>query len=231
MKRKVVVFAVFLSVCCLLFWLFRHWLSVEQLVARELWLRQQVTDHPWRSCLLGFLIYIAASLIPGTGGKSIVCGWVFGLLYGVVIVVIGLTIAATITFYFSRYLLRDAIHRRFGPFVAHIDNALERDGAFYLFAMRAVHFPYTLTNYAMGATTIRTRSFVGATLAGLLPGSSVFVYAGSQLPTLKALSDEGVLGVVSPQLMFAFVLVGVSPIAIRFLLRLTGVIHTPTKPS
>ena len=231
MKRKVLVFAMFVSVCCLLVWAFESWLSLEQLIVHESWLRQQVQEHPWRSGLLGFAIYTAASLIPGTGGKSIVYGWIFGLVAGVGISTVALTIAATISFCFSRYVLCDAIHRRFGHYVAYIDRALERDGAFYLFAMRVVHFPYTLTNYAMGATTIRVRSFVWATLLGLLPGSCVFVYTGSQLPTLKALADHGVIGVVSPQLMLAAVLVAISPIAVRSLMRRLGFIDTPTKIS
>jgi len=231
MKRKVIVFAMFVGVCCLLFWLFRSWLSLDQLVVHESWLRQQVDEHPWRSSLLGFVIYLAASLIPGTGGKSIVYGWIFGLVAGVEIAVLALTLAATISFCVSRYVLCDAIHRRFGRYVAHIDRALERDGGFYLFAMRAVHFPYTLTNYAMGATTIRLRSFVVATLLGLLPGSFVFVYAGSQLPTLRALAERGVFGVVSPQLMLAAALVAISPIAIRLLMRRLGFVHKPTQVS
>ena len=229
MKRKVLVFAMFVSVCCLLLWLFERWLSLEQLIVHESWLRQQVREHPWRSGSLGFVIYLVTSLIPGTGGKSIVYGWVFGLVAGAGIATLALTFAATISFCFSRYFLRDAIHRRFGHYVAHIDRALERDGGFYLFAMRVVHFPYTLTNYAMGATTIRLRSFFGATLLGLLPGSFVFAYAGSQLPTLSALAERGVLGVVSPQLMLAAALLAISPIAIRSIMRRLGFIHTPTK--
>ncbi|MDA1051096.1 MAG: VTT domain-containing protein [Planctomycetota bacterium] len=231
MKRKVIVFAMFVAVCCFLLWIFERWLSLEQLIVHESWLRQQVNEHPWRSGLLGFLIYVAASLIPGTGGKSIVYGWIFGCVAGVGIVTLALTFAATISFCLSRYVLGDVIDGRFGHYVARIDRALERDGGFYLFALRVAHFPYTLTNYAMGATTIRARSFVLATLLGLLPGSFFFAYAGSQLPTLRTLAERGVFGVVSPQLLIAVVLLAIAPIAIRVLLRRLGLIHTPTQLS
>jgi uncharacterized membrane protein YdjX (TVP38/TMEM64 family) len=231
MKRKVLAFVLFIGVCGLLVWLFERWLSLDQLIAHESWLRQQVQEHPLRSCLLGFVIYVAASLIPGTGGKSIVYGWIFGLATGLVIVTLALTIAATISFCFSRYVLHGAIHRRLGHYVAHIDRALERDGAYYLFAMRLVHVPYTLTNYAMGATAIRARSFVWATLFGLLPGTCVFVYTGSHLPTLEKLAERGVLGVISPQLMLAGTLVALSPIVVRFLLPRLGFTRSPSKPS
>ncbi len=229
MKRKLIAFAIFVVVCCLLVWLFERWLSLEQLIVHERWLRRQVDEHPWRSHLLGFAIYAAASLIPGTSGKSIVYGWVFGVIAGAGISTVALTIAATIAFCISRYVLCDAIHRRFGRYVARIDRALERDGGFYLFALRVLHFPYTLTNYAMGATTIPIRSFVVATLLGMLPGSIVFAYVGSQLPTLGTLAERGVIGLVSPQLIFASVLLAALPIAIRLLMRRLGFVHTPTK--
>jgi uncharacterized membrane protein YdjX (TVP38/TMEM64 family) len=208
MKRKVLAFVLFIGVCGLLVWLFERWLSLDQLIAHESWLRQQVQEHPLRSCLLGFVIYVAASLIPGTGGKSIVYGWIFGLATGLVIVTLALTIAATISFCFSRYVLHGAIHRRLGHYVAHIDRALERDGAYYLFAMRLVHV-----------------------LFGLLPGTCVFVYTGSHLPTLEKLAERGVLGVISPQLMLAGTLVALSPIVVRFLLPRLGFTRSPSKPS
>jgi uncharacterized membrane protein YdjX (TVP38/TMEM64 family) len=141
------------------------------------------------------------------------------------------TIAAAISFCFSRYVLHEMIHRRLGHYVAHIDRALERGGAYYLFTMRLVHVPYTLTNYAMGVTTIRARSFVWATLFGLLPGSFVFVYTGSHLPTLKTLAERGILGVVSPQLMLAGTLLAILPIAVRFLLQRLGDRRNPSEPS
>jgi uncharacterized membrane protein YdjX (TVP38/TMEM64 family) len=229
MKRKLIVFAMFVTVCCLLVWLCERWLSLEQLIVHETWLRRQVEEHPWRSGVIGFAIYTAAALIPGTGGKSIVYGWIFGMAAGAGIATVALTIAATIAFCVSRYVLSDAIHRRFGRYVNRIDRALDRDGGFYLFAMRVVHVPYTLTNYAMGATAIPMRSFVVATLLGLLPGSFVFAYAGSQLPTLEALSEHGVTGVVSPQLILAATILAVTPLAIRKLMRRLGFVHTPTK--
>ena len=222
MKRKLTAFLLFVVAGCLLAWLFEHWLSLDHLIANELWLRQQVKEHPLRTYLIGFAIYVAASLIPGTAGKSIVYGWIFGLSAGLVMVTLALTIAATISFCFSRYVLCDAIHRRLGHYIAHIDRALERGGTSYLFAMRLIHVPYTLTNYAMGATTIRVRSFVLATLFGLLPGTFVFVYAGSHLPTLETLAERGVLGVVSPQLLLAGTLLAILPIGVRFLTKRFG---------
>ncbi len=227
MKRRVTVFVLFVVVCAVLIWLFQHRWSLEQLIERERWLREMVRQHPGLAFLTGFCVYIAASLIPGTPGKAIAYGWIFGFVQGLALVSFGLTIAATISLLLSRHLLRDAIHSRWGHFVVHIDRALAHDGPFYLFTLRLLHFPYTITNYAMGATRIRTVHFWWATQLGLLPSTILFVYTGSHLPTLQAIADQGIWGVVSPRLLILLSLLGIVPIAVRLLWRRYWPTHTP----
>ncbi len=50
---------------------------------------------------------------------------------------------------------------------------------------------------------------------GMLAGTCVFVYAGAQLPSLQELAENGVGSVLSPQLIGAFVLLGIFPIAVK----------------
>ena len=110
MKRRVVTFVLFVLVCSLLVWLFEHRLSLDQLIAHESWLRQQVHEHPARSCLLGFVFYVAASLLPGTACKSFVFGWVFGLAITVPVVTLALSLSSTLSFCSIRYLFYEALH-------------------------------------------------------------------------------------------------------------------------
>jgi uncharacterized membrane protein YdjX (TVP38/TMEM64 family) len=39
-------------------------------------------------------------------------------------------------------------------------------------------FPFTLLNYLLGLTTVRTSSYVLANLIGMLPGTFLYVYIG-----------------------------------------------------
>jgi len=50
---------------------------------------------------------------------------------------------------------------------------------------------------------------------GLLPGTAAYVYAGSTVPSLTKLAEEGVGSVLSWQLVVAFVVIGVLPLAIK----------------
>lgn len=54
---------------------------------------------------------------------------------------------------------------------------------------------------------------------GLLPGNLVFVYAGTQLPTLEQFAEQGVEGVVSLELIVAMVVMAVFPLIARWLIR------------
>ena len=134
-RRLLAMIAVILMVGVLGF-LTRQFGSMEWLVENETRMRRFVTEYPWQAWFLGFTIYTAFSLIPGTAGKSVVCGWLFGFWQAVLMVDIGLTIAAVGAFLAARFVFRDYVMNRFGKVVQKLNRALEKDGAFYLLMMR-----------------------------------------------------------------------------------------------
>jgi pyruvate/2-oxoglutarate dehydrogenase complex dihydrolipoamide dehydrogenase (E3) component len=114
----------------------------------------------------------------------------------------------------SRFLLRDWVRARFGRRLAGIDQGVEREGAFYLFALRLVPvFPFFLINLAMGLTKLPLRTYWWVSQLGMLPGTLVYVNAGRELGRLESLS-----GILSPGLLGAFVLLGLFPLLARKLL-------------
>ncbi len=58
----------------------------------------------------------------------------------------------------------------------------------------------------------------------MLAGTAVYVYAGSSVPNLQTLADNGINAVFSPsqltQIIVAFVLLGVFPLVVRYLMKL-----------
>jgi len=219
MKRKLLILVVLVAILAVGWYFARQHFSLETIARQEARLRAALADHPLRSFLVGLLAYVVLTFIPPTAGKALVFGWLFGLWQGIVLVNFGLTIAAIVMFLISRYLLRDGLRSRLGAYLVRLDSALERDGAFYLFALRMMHAPYTFLNYALGATGLQTRSFWWATQLGMLPGNALLVYAGTRIPTLQEAAEEGLSSVASPQLIVAFVLVGLFPLAARWAMR------------
>jgi len=183
-----------------------HWLLTNDRRARQL-----VGERPVLGLLAGFSAFTLITFFPGLVGKSLVVAWLFGFWRSLAIVNLSMTLVAVVEFFFTRYLLRDAIQSRFGLQLMKINEALERDGAFYLFSMRAAHIPYTATNYLMGATSMRPLPFWLATQLGLLPSNIVFCYAGSKLPSLAEVSQHGLGRIITPELWLGFVLLAVSP--------------------
>ncbi len=201
-------------------WYFGRHLTLRELVAHELAWREQIADSPWRSIPIGMAVYAGASLVPGTGGKSVVAGWLFGAIAGLAVVMTGLVSAALISFLAGRYLLRDPVEARLPGTVLMLNQALERDGPFYLLALRMAHAPFTLINYASSASRLPLSTFVWTTFVGLLPTSALLAWFGSTLPTLRELARHGVLPALDAPLVAAFVLIALLPVLTRLALRL-----------
>jgi len=160
-----------------------------------------------------FIIYVAVTAIslPGAAVMTLIGGALFGLLEGLLLVSFASAIGATLAFLMARFVLREGVQKRFGRRLAALNRGVERDGAFYLFALRLVPaFPFFVINLAMGLTPIRTRTYYWVSQLGMLPGTLVYVNAGTQLGQVQSLS-----GVLSPGLIGSFVLLGLFPLIAR----------------
>ena len=156
---------------------------------------------------LAIYIAMAALSLPGAAIMTLAAGAVFGLPVGLVLVSFASTIGATLACLLARYLLRDAVQNRFGKYLGRINEGVEKDGAFYLFAMRLVPaIPFFVINLVMALTPIRLWTFYWVSQVGMLAGTAVYVNAGKEIGQLESLS-----GILSPTLVISFVLLGVFP--------------------
>ena len=219
MKHKLAVIAILLVALATLWFLCRQYLTLEAVAAQEHSLRTQLANRPITGFVIAYLVYVVVSLVPGTTGKSLIFGWLFGLWQGVLLVNLGLTTAAMLAFLVGRYLIRDAVQSKFGYYLHRVNEVFRQDGASYLFTLRMMHAPFTVTNYVMSATSIRTRPFWWATQLGMLPGNILFVYAGTRLPTIEEASARGVSSVFSPQLVAIFMVIALFPFVARWAMR------------
>lgn len=186
-----------------------HYLSLSELQQRRAELLALGSEHPV-ALALGFstmYVFVTAFSLPGAAVMTLVGGAVFGLVEGAVLVSFASTTGATLAFLTSRFLLRDAIQRRFAERMSAINLEIARDGAFYLFMLRLVPaVPFFLVNLLMGLTPMRARTFYWVSQIGMLPGTLVYINAGTQLAGLHSLA-----GIASPGLLGAFGLLGIFP--------------------
>ncbi|MEL0612495.1 FAD-dependent oxidoreductase [Marinomonas arenicola] len=166
------------------------------------------------SAFLLLYVVVTALSLPGAVIMTLAAGTLFGLFWGTVIVSFASSIGATLAFLVSRYLLRDWVQAKFGSRLKAFNEGVEKDGAFYLFTLRLVPvFPFFLINLLMGLTALRAFTFYWVSQVGMLVGTVVYVNAGTQLGQLESLS-----GILSPSLLFSFVLLGVFPLVAKKLL-------------
>lgn len=219
-RRRVLIGLMFVGLLGAVAILLPEYAALDVLVRRETRLRESIANNPFQSWMVGFGVYFLASLIPGTGGKSMIFGWLFGLWSAVLMVDAALTLAALVAFFVSRYLIRDVIESRFTGHVERLNRHLVTDGPFYLLQLRMAHAPYTFINYVSGALRVPACTFWWTTQLGLLPGTIVFVFAGTRLPTLRELAEQGVIRLLDPWLVAGLLLTAILPMIVRWLSRL-----------
>ncbi|MEZ6117554.1 MAG: TVP38/TMEM64 family protein [Pirellulaceae bacterium] len=201
---------------------FRESLSLENLVEREDNLRQFQQDHPWLAVVIAFVIYVVITgfSIPGAAALSLVLAWYFGFWTALPLISFASTLGATIAFLSSRYVIGSVIQRKFGSRLQTFNSALERDGPYYLFTLRLIPaVPFFVINVVMGLTRIRTWTFWWVSQLGMLPGTIVYVFAGSSIGSLRELSGSGLQGIVNWQTWCAFALLAVFPVLVRYAAR------------
>jgi uncharacterized membrane protein YdjX (TVP38/TMEM64 family) len=135
---------------------------------------------------------------------SLTTGFVFGRWVGTMLVVVAATVGATLVFLAARYLFADAARRRLGSLGEKINAGFTENAFSYLLFLRLVPlFPFFLVNLAPAFTSIPLRTYVLATLIGIIPGTFVYVNLGQALGRIDSLQ-----GLVSRDTLLAFGLLG-----------------------
>ena len=220
--RKKLILALLIGLVLLVGYLkFGKLISLEYLATQEEELRDYYQKQPALVFLLAFLIYVAVTglSIPGAAALSLLYGWLFGLVPGVVLVSFASTAGATIAFLLSRYLFRSVVQEKFGERYQQLNESLEREGPFYLFTLRLIPaVPFFVINVVMGLTPMKVSTFWWVSQLGMLAGTVVYIYAGASVPTLAELAEQGARGILNVRVLTAFALLGLFPFIARFVL-------------
>ena len=128
----------------------------------------------------------------------------------------GATERRGLAFLAARFLFRDAVQARFVERLKTIDAGIAKEGAPHLFTLRLVPlFPFFLINLVMGLTALPIRTFYWVSQLGMLPGTLVYVNAGTELAQVDSLS-----GILSFRLLASFALLGMFPLLAKTIVAL-----------
>lgn len=193
------------------------WLTLEALKRHQLALNGWHTQAPGQIAAAFFVLYLllTALSLPSAALMTVAAGTLFGLGLGTLLVSFASSIGATLAFVSARFLLRDRLSRHMAVRLATINQGLAQDGAWYLFTLRLVPlFPFFLVNLLLGLSRFPTRRFYWVSQLGMLPGTLVYVNAGTHLAEVDSLA-----AILSPALWFSFALLGAFPLLARLAAR------------
>lgn len=217
--------------------LHRH-LSLETLTRYRADLDSFVDAHLLAAVLayIGIYIVTVALSLPGAVFLTLAGGVLFGAIIGGSATVVGATIGATVIFLIAKTALGEHLLRRAGPLAAKLADGFRADAFNYLLFLRLVPvFPFWLVNLAPALFGVRLVTFVIATALGIIPGTYAFSFVGAGLDSVIEAQGKSYMeceqsgrsdchidfdigAVVTPELLAAFVALGVValiPVVVR----------------
>jgi uncharacterized membrane protein YdjX (TVP38/TMEM64 family) len=163
----------------------------------------------------GVYVFATALSLPIAVWLSLLAGALFGRWAGTAVVLSAATLGATLAFLSTRYVFRGYVQSALGDHLSALNRGMERDGAYYLFTLRLIPvFPFWLINLGMGLTPMRTLTFAAISLVGMLPGTFVYVNAGTELVQIQSPKD-----VMSWPVLGSLALLGLLPLVLKKILR------------
>lgn len=127
----------------------------------------------------GLYALITPTPLPKTV-LTLAAGAVFGVGYGLVVVLVGATAGAVFAFYLARMLGRDVVLRYFRTAAHRVYAQARRYGVWAVLVLRLVPVvPFTALNWVAGVTAVRIRDFVLATPVGMLPTTAATIAVGA----------------------------------------------------
>ena len=187
-----------------------QYFTLDYVKAKQSDLAAYYLEHQIQTIIIYMAVYISVTALslPGAAILTLVGGALLGLTVGTVVISFASTIGATLAFLVSRFLLRDYVQSRFKEKLRAINAGIEKEGNFYLFTLRLIPaFPFFVINLVMGLTPIKTINYFIVSQIGMLPGTLVYVNAGTQLAQIDSLR-----GILSPGLIASFIALGLFPL-------------------
>ncbi len=213
MKKSVIKILIAVGIIVAVYFVLRHYgitkhIRLENVPKIKTWVESFGVIAPL--IYLGLYLISTVFFLPGFP-VTVLAGFVFGPLWGVVYASIASIISVASAFLVARYVARDLVEGwvKENAQFRKIDEQVEEQGWRILMVTRLIPiFPFNLQNYAYGLTKIRFWTFVFTSAVFMLPGTIALVMLGGAFVSgegniLKTMLYLGIAGV----LMFALSLV------------------------
>ncbi len=188
-------------------------LSLHYLAESREMLKLFAAMHPTLAPI-GFMVIYAVAVafsFPAASVLTIFAGFLFGWLLGGFCTVIAATVGATALFVAARSAFGGFLKEKAGPAAAKLASGFEKDAFAYLLVLRiAPFFPFFVVNIAPALFSVRLKTFITATLIGIVPGTFAYAWLGQGIDSVllaaeTAGRDAKVSDLVTPEITIAFI--------------------------
>jgi uncharacterized membrane protein YdjX (TVP38/TMEM64 family) len=140
--------------------------------------------------VVAFVAVYAATIalsLPGGAVLTLAGGFLFGWLLGGITAIVAATLGAIVVFLVARSALGEPLAARAGPWLSRLRQGFQEDAFNYLLFLRLVPvFPFWLVNLAPALLGVSLKTYVLATVIGIIPGTFAFAIAGKGLDSVIA---------------------------------------------
>lgn len=185
--------------------------AFEMLGQQRQSLKATVAAHPARSVLIYMVAYmvLVAFSIPGAMFMTMAGGFLFGPWLGTASAVVGMTCGASIMFFVARTALGGLLRRsiKAGGLIEKIQAGVEANAFTYLLVLRLIPaVPFWLCNIASGFVPIPVRTYLIATVLGIIPSTLVYSGFGSGLDHVFDLGQKPDMSIMTnPRMMLPLI--------------------------
>ena len=136
--------------------------------------------------LISFVFLMATIIWVAMAGfalpVSLLAGFIFGKWLGTIILVIGMTVGASILYMLGNYFFKEAIKEKFLNRYTKLEIKFKKSEFVYLLVYRLIGgIPFALSNVLPCIFNVRVNNFFWATLIGLTPQLFLVVSIGNGL--------------------------------------------------
>jgi uncharacterized membrane protein YdjX (TVP38/TMEM64 family) len=135
--------------------------------------------------------------IPFGVWMTIAGGFLFGVGFGMALVMAGATAGAISIFLAARYMVGDFLRAKAGLAIRRMEAGFRENAFSYLMVLRLLPvFPFWLVNLVPAFLGVPLRTYAAATFIGIIPGSFVYCGVGNGLGAVIDAGEIPDLGIV-----------------------------------
>ncbi len=192
-KLKLFLGLLYLTVFCLFLYFFLSKFSLQELTSYDFIKKNRSYLNEFKNSNLFlvsiiFLILTILWVFPflGFGSPvSLLGGFILGKWIGTLIVVLGLSIGATLLYIFGNYFLKDFIKEKFLIKFKYLEIKFKKSEFIYLLLYRFIGgIPWQLSCLLPTIFNVKVKNFFFATLIGIIPQIFLAVSIGSGIETI-----------------------------------------------